>query len=76
MHHSCALLDDGSVQCWDGALGRHDVPGPVEGLPEPAVEIAVGDRHACARLESGKVACFGGAYTTAGAPAPRVILGG
>jgi hypothetical protein len=75
MHHACALLDDGSVACWDGPLGRQHVPALVAGLPSRAVEIAVADRHACARLASGEVACFGGAYADAdaGGPAPRRI---
>lgn len=71
VHLTCALVDDGSVHCWDGAIGlRHDVPFQVQGMAERAVEIAVGDGHACARLESSEVVCFGSGYDAKGWAAP------
>ena len=66
-YHTCALLRDGSVQCWGwnrtGQLGdgttidRHH-PTPVLGLPL-AAQVSTFGTHTCARLLSGKVACWG-----------------
>lgn len=65
---SCALFDDGRVQCWGrnhaGQLGRKswqpfsDDPGDV-GLGVRAVEVVVGAQHACAITESGALRCWG-----------------
>ncbi len=66
--HSCAILDDGRVQCWgrgeNGRLGNngtdtHTSPVAVSGLPSAAVSIAVGGRHSCAVLDTGAVYCWG-----------------
>ena len=65
--HTCALLEDGSVQCWgDNALGQlgdssttgSAAPVLVHGLPA-AVEIRANDRTTCARLWNNTVACWG-----------------
>lgn len=65
--HTCALLDDGAIQCWgkndQGQLGNGttvDAPAPaiVHGLP-PAVEVKAGSIHTCARLRTNTVACWG-----------------
>lgn len=65
--HSCALLEDGSVQCWgandagqlgDGTAQDSRVPALVSALP-PAVEIHAGASHTCARLRNNTVACWG-----------------
>ena len=71
--HSCALLEDGSVQCWgtnrDGDLGSSQVstgdgansatPVSVEGLGGKATAIAVGTTSTCALLEDSSVRCWG-----------------
>ena len=65
--HACALLEDGSVQCWgkndSGQVGdgtTTDVPLPVlvGGLPA-AVEVRAGERHTCARMQNNTVGCWG-----------------
>lgn len=66
---SCALLTDGSVQCWgsngDGRLGdgtttdNRSRPGAVDGLAEGVVQIATGGAHACAVLQDETVKCWG-----------------
>lgn len=65
--HTCALLEDGSLQCWgkndagqlgDGTTTDSRVPALVNGLP-PAVDVRAGARHTCARLRNNTVACWG-----------------
>ena len=65
--HTCALLEDGSIQCWgandlgqlgDGTTTDTHVPVLVHALP-PAVEIRAGNAHTCARLRNNTVACWG-----------------
>ncbi len=71
--HSCAVLEDGSVQCWgrgnDGRLGYGNVAyvgynnspsaaGTVE-LDGPARQVAAGLAHSCAMLQDGTVQCWG-----------------
>ncbi len=64
---ACAVLANGTVQCWgdnsygqlgDGGRERRLVPGPVPGLTN-VVEVDVGDAHACARQRDGAVWCWG-----------------
>lgn len=73
--HTCALLSDGSVQCWgDANLGRlgdgNNSTGtigrdqPVTSVPpvplgSPAIDIAAGSSHTCALLEGGNMVCWG-----------------
>lgn len=66
-HHTCALLEDGSIRCWgandlgqlgDGTTTDAKEPVPVHALP-PAVEIRAGNAHTCARLRNNTVACWG-----------------
>ena len=65
--HSCARMDDGTVQCWGandfGQLGdgtTRDRPGPVEVLHlTDAAHLDVGDRASCAVRRSGAVVCWG-----------------
>lgn len=58
---SCALLGDGTVQCW----GTNYIPGQGSKLPEPvvglgpAIAVASGDFHDCALLADRSVACWG-----------------
>ena len=65
--HTCAVLEDGSVQCWgandqgqlgDGSTNNSRVPALVSALP-PAVEVRAGANHTCARLKTNTVACWG-----------------
>ncbi len=71
--HSCAVLEDGSVQCWgrgnDGRLGYgnsayvgfNNSPadaGTVE-LDGPARQVVAGFAHTCALLDDGTVQCWG-----------------
>ena len=68
-HHSCALLDNGSVTCWGlnnfGQLGENTTTNrliPVYAhLPtgSPAVSVSVGPHSSCAILENSSVYCWG-----------------
>ncbi len=69
IHHSCAILTDGSAQCWgkgtQGQLGdgylvsnpQHAVS--VVGLNEALTQLSAGDTGTCAITESGGVKCWG-----------------
>ena len=81
--HSCAVLADGSVQCWgrnirgqlgDGTTNAHYTPRVVPGLTGMS-QIACGDDHTCASKQSdGSVWCWGdtswgqGGDNTGGSP--------
>ena len=65
--HTCALLADGTVECWgsesDGELGDGDaedspVPVAVTGITTATQISAAGD-HSCALLADGTVSCWG-----------------
>ena len=65
---SCALLTDGSVQCWgrnsvgqlgDGTTDNRSRPVVVDGLTGGVVQIAAGGNHACAVLQDQTVKCWG-----------------
>jgi len=69
---SCALLDDGTVDCWggngggqlgDGTLKNRSTAAPVRGLSGPATAIAAsgvyGAEYTCALIEGGTVECWG-----------------
>jgi len=66
---TCALIDDGSVQCWgqndDGQLGTGStdlfsaVPVSPVGLAGTVVDVSVNQDHACALIEGGAVQCWG-----------------
>ncbi len=67
--HTCALLEDGSVQCWGlneyqqtGASSGFYQPTPVSvsGLGGPATIVVTGERFSCAALQAGGVKCWGG----------------
>ena len=68
-HHSCALLDNGSVTCWGlnnfGQLGDNTTTNrliPVYAhLPtgSQAVSVSVGPHSSCAILENSSVYCWG-----------------
>ena len=64
--HTCAVLTDGSVDCWgNGALGNGASTSPKEAVPvaglSGAIGVAVGDQDSCALLAagSGTVECWG-----------------
>jgi uncharacterized repeat protein (TIGR01451 family) len=87
-HHSCALIADGTVQCWGwnqyGQLGNglntdSPVPVPVSGITN-ATAIAAGLAHTCALLADGRVECWGfnedgqlGNGLTTDSPTPVVV---
>jgi alpha-tubulin suppressor-like RCC1 family protein len=69
MSASCALMADGTVQCWGsnalaslGADGSPDAfaytPQPVPGLTH-VLSLGVGSGHSCVALEGGVVECWG-----------------
>ncbi len=69
-HHTCAILDDGSVSCWgwndNGQLGdgtttdRNTSTQTLSlGTGRTAVAISSGYRHTCAILDDGSVSCWG-----------------
>ena len=65
---TCALLSNGSIQCWgcntDGQLGNgttadSSVPVTVSGITN-AIAVAAGDSdHTCAVLSNGSIQCWG-----------------
>lgn len=65
--HSCALLSDGTVECWgsgvSGQLGAvpeasGSTPVAAHGISN-ATGVSAGDGFSCAALASGKVKCWG-----------------
>lgn len=66
--HACAVLANGTVQCWGannvGQLGNglttnSSTPVTVAGITN-AVEVSAGFYHTCAVLANGQVSCWGG----------------
>ena len=67
-NHACALMDDGTVQCWgdniwgqlgDGTFTTRTTPVTVSNL-NSVLSIAVGRQHSCAIIgTSGSVRCWG-----------------
>src|SRR5260221_8815504 len=65
--HTCAIGDDGSVQCWglnrngqlgDGTTTNRSAPVPVRNLAS-VISVAAGEVHSCALLSNGFVNCWG-----------------
>ena len=89
-YHSCALLQDRTVQCWGqndyGQIGAQGViysatPVAVSGITN-AVSIATGFLHSCALLADGTVHCWGhndfgqlGDRTTTSSATPVTVQG-
>jgi len=68
--HTCALLSDGSIECWgyngygqlgDGTRIASKVPVFVSGITN-AIAVTAGGRHTCALLVNGSVMCWGYNY--------------
>ena len=65
-YHTCALLQDGTVQCWgdndSGQIGNtlaySSVPMTVAGISN-AVGVSAGAYHTCALLADGTARCWG-----------------
>lgn len=60
--YNCAVLRDGSVQCWGlvpGHDGKASVPVPIPGI-QRAIAVAAGNIHACALSSIGSIQCWGG----------------
>lgn len=86
---ACALIDDGTAQCWgwnksgglgDGTTTNRWSPVTVLGLTS-ATQLAVGSYHTCARLADGTARCWGdnshgelGDGTTTQRPTPVAVL--
>lgn len=57
----CALMQDGSVRCWNEQLvpdGRSHTPTAIEGIAD-AQALAVGASHACVLRGDGALLCWG-----------------
>ena len=55
-HHACAILDNGSIDCWgDDAYGR------VSGHPSSGryIALSLGTKHSCALDQDGGIVCWG-----------------
>ena len=90
-HHTCALLDNGTVRCWGfGAngqlgyantanIGDNESPasaGPVDlGPGRTAKAIAAGRQHTCALLDDDSVRCWGAASFGQLGYGDQVIIG-
>lgn len=67
--HTCAVLTDGTVQCWGrnefGQVAYTGGTGITVGFPvtvpgiTTAVDVSVGAEHSCALLSTGSVSCWG-----------------
>ena len=65
--HGCALMLNGTVQCWglgsSGQLGAGGVTSSFVPRPVPnlfgVTQIAAGDNHNCALLANGSITCWG-----------------
>ncbi len=65
--HTCALLENGHVQCWGanitGQLGNGSTNAQARAvtvsLPGPATWITAGCNHSCALLTDGRMYCWG-----------------
>ena len=54
LYHSCALLSDGSVQCWGG-----NAYGQATNQAGPFIQISAGNLHTCGLKSWGSVVCWG-----------------
>ena len=70
-YHTCAILDDGSMECWgrdsegqlgNGATTTTDQTSPVSvdlGTGRTAVSVSTGAYHTCAILDDASLKCWG-----------------
>ncbi len=65
-HHTCALVNGGSVKCWGSAFffgiqGSQSnwFPQDIQGLPSAALQLSSNFYHSCALLQNGEVWCWG-----------------
>ncbi|MFK7779585.1 MAG: RCC1 repeat-containing protein, partial [Candidatus Gracilibacteria bacterium] len=67
-NNSCALLDNGGIQCWgnnangqlgNGTTNKSLTPVNVSGLNNGVSNISTGYDHSCALLDNGSVKCWG-----------------
>ena len=69
-YHTCAILDDASVNCWgennygqlgDGTTTQRNTPTQTSslGAGRTVVAISSGDEHTCAVLDDASVSCWG-----------------
>ena len=69
-HHTCAILDDGSVSCWghngqgrlgDGTSTNRHTPTQTSSLGTDRIAVAIsnGFQNTCAILDDGSVSCWG-----------------
>ena len=89
-YHACALLGNGTLQCWgrngqgqlgDGTFMNSSTPVPVDGITGVAA-VSGGGGHTCAVLNNGTVWCWGdnqfgqlGNGTTASSATPVQVVG-
>ena len=66
--HTCALLSDGSLECWgsnrdgqlgDGSFRSRRTPVAVTGLEAPVEKLTLASRHSCAIERDGQIWCWG-----------------
>jgi alpha-tubulin suppressor-like RCC1 family protein len=71
---TCAILSDGTLQCWgnndsgelgDGTTITRSAPAPVLGLPATVSGAGLGSQHGCALLNDATVKCWGSNYMNA-----------
>jgi len=60
-NHSCALLDDNTVQCWGaGTSSELPIDAPAINLSEPAQNLTSYWERKCSKLTTGEIECWGG----------------
>ena len=69
MYHTCATLDDGTLQCWgqnsNGQLGIGSTTGQTTpqtvnlGFGRRVESVSTGEYHTCAILDDGSLKCWG-----------------
>lgn len=88
--HVCALMSDGSVQCWGGntngqiGAGSGSQFSPITVIPASplkALSVVTGGLYTCARMSDGTVKCWGadnlsqlGDGGTTDVPSPKTIV--